>query len=177
MRSRARALTNIVSSHSAWGSSKRRMYTSIIVPDLDVAVVRSVPLIERFENVDLMLVEMKFQGNGHSAMISMLFDMNTHFWFQGHSKRHAISTVRPGTGDQLEPNSIRSEHTLSYGPERRRARCVQPPHLQILCRVARASDAGDRGGGLAPGPSGFLVLDISQTRHSRREAGACPSGW
>jgi len=30
-----------------------------------------------------------------SAMISMLFDMNTHFWFQGHSKRHAISTVRP----------------------------------------------------------------------------------
>src|SRR6516165_3338587 len=117
-------------------------------------------------------------------MISMLFDMNTHFWFQGHSKRHAISTVRPGTGDQLEPNSIRSEHTLSYGLERRRARCVQPPYLQILCRVARASDAGDRGGGWLGssnqivGPSGFLVLDISQTRHSRREAGACPSwGW
>src|SRR5262249_52442449 len=41
----------------------------------------------------------------------------------------------PSTGDQLEPNSIRSEHTLSYGPERRRAKCVQPPHLQILCRV------------------------------------------
>jgi hypothetical protein len=50
-------------------------------------------------------------------MISMLFDMNTHFWFKGHSKRHAISTVRPGTGDQLKPNAIRSEHTLSYGPE------------------------------------------------------------
>ena len=93
---------------------------SITVPDLDVAVVRSVPLIKRFENVDLMLVEMKFQGHGHSAMISMLFDMNTHFWFKGHSKRHAISTVRPGTGDQLKPNAIRSEHTLSYGPKRRR---------------------------------------------------------
>jgi hypothetical protein len=88
---------------------------SIIVPDLDVAVVRSVPLIKRFENVDLMLVEMKFQGHGHSAMISILFDMNTHFWFQSHSKRHAISTVRPGTGDQLEPNSIRSEHTHDAG--------------------------------------------------------------
>src|SRR5215831_12301492 len=64
---------------------------SIIVPDLDVAVVRSVPLIKRFENVDLMLVEMKFQGHGLSTMISMLFDMNTHFWFRGHSKRHAIN--------------------------------------------------------------------------------------
>ena len=52
---------------------------SVMAPDLDVAVVRSVPLIERFENVDLMPVEMKFQGHGHSAMISMLFDMNTHF--------------------------------------------------------------------------------------------------
>jgi hypothetical protein len=52
---------------------------SVVAPDLDVAVVRSVPLIERFENVDLMPVEMKFQGHGHSVMISMLFDMNTHF--------------------------------------------------------------------------------------------------
>jgi hypothetical protein len=26
-----------------------------------------------------MLPEMKFQGHGHSAMVSMLFDMNTHF--------------------------------------------------------------------------------------------------
>jgi AraC-like DNA-binding protein len=38
----------------------------------------------------------------------------------------------------------------SGGPERRRARCVQPPHLQILCRAARASDAGDRGRGSWP---------------------------
>jgi hypothetical protein len=47
----------------------------VVAPDLDVAVVRSVPLIERFENVDLMPTEIKFQGHGHSAMISMLFDM------------------------------------------------------------------------------------------------------
>jgi len=52
---------------------------SVIAPNLDVAIVRSVPLIERFENVDLMLPEMKFQGHGHSAIVSMLFDMNTHF--------------------------------------------------------------------------------------------------
>jgi hypothetical protein len=68
---------------------------SVIAPDLDVAVIRSVPLIERFENVDLMSAEMKFQGHGHSAMVSMLFDMNPHFWFQDHSKRHATSMVRP----------------------------------------------------------------------------------
>ena len=36
-------------------------------------------MIERFENVDLMPTEIKFQGHEHSAMISMLFDMNTHF--------------------------------------------------------------------------------------------------
>src|SRR5262249_21648696 len=39
------------------------------------------------------------------------------------------------------------------------ARCVQPPHLLILCRVAK--DAGDRGGNLAASnqilrPSGFF---------------------
>jgi hypothetical protein len=52
---------------------------SVTAPNLDVAIVRSVPLIEHFENLDLMLPEMKFQGHGHSAMVSMLFDMNTHF--------------------------------------------------------------------------------------------------
>ena len=52
-------------------------------PNLDVAVVRSVPLIERFENINLMPAEMKSPGQGHSAIVSMLFDMNPHFWFQG----------------------------------------------------------------------------------------------
>jgi hypothetical protein len=58
---------------------------AVMAPDLDVAVVRSVPLIERFENVDLMLAEMKSPRHGHSAMARMLLDVNTHFWFQGHS--------------------------------------------------------------------------------------------
>jgi hypothetical protein len=52
---------------------------SVIGPNLDVTIVRSIPLIEHLENVDLMLPEMKFQGHGHSAIYSMLFDMNTHF--------------------------------------------------------------------------------------------------
>jgi hypothetical protein len=40
-------------------------------PNLDIAVVRSVPLIERFENVNLMPAEMKSPGQGHSAIVSM----------------------------------------------------------------------------------------------------------
>jgi hypothetical protein len=59
------------------------VYASIMSPDLDVAVVRSVPLIELFENVNLMPAEMKSPGHRHSAMVSMLLDVNTHFWFQG----------------------------------------------------------------------------------------------
>jgi hypothetical protein len=50
--------------------------------DLDVAVVSSVPLIECFENINLMPAKMKSPGRGHSAMISMLLDVNTHFCFQ-----------------------------------------------------------------------------------------------
>jgi len=33
--------------------------------------------------VDLMLPEMKFRGHGYSAMVSMAFDMNTHFGSRG----------------------------------------------------------------------------------------------
>src|SRR6266576_51391 len=38
----------------------------------------------------------------------------------------------------------------SGGLERSRARYVQLPHPEVLCRVARASDAGDRGRGSWP---------------------------
>jgi hypothetical protein len=55
--------------------------------DLDVAVVSSVPLIECFENINLMPAKMKSPGRGHSAMISMLLDVNTHFGSRVHSKR------------------------------------------------------------------------------------------
>jgi hypothetical protein len=62
--------------------------------DLDVAVVRSVPLIECFENVNLMPAKMKSPGRGHSAMISMLLDVNTHFWFQGTFETNASSLAQ-----------------------------------------------------------------------------------
>jgi hypothetical protein len=60
-------------------------------PNLEVAVVSSVPLIERFENVNPMPAEMKSPGHGHSAMVSMLLDVNTHFWLQGTFEVNASS--------------------------------------------------------------------------------------
>jgi hypothetical protein len=62
--------------------------------DLDVAVVRSVPLIECFENINLMPAKMKSPGRGHSAIISMLLDVNTHFWFQGTFETNASSLAQ-----------------------------------------------------------------------------------
>jgi len=58
---------------------------TILAPDLDVAVVRPVPLVKRFKNLDLMPAETESSGHRHSAIVSMLLDVNTHFWFQGHS--------------------------------------------------------------------------------------------
>ena len=52
---------------------------SIMASDLDVAVVRPVPLVERLENVDLMPTETQSSGERCSAIISMLLDVNTHF--------------------------------------------------------------------------------------------------
>ena len=46
---------------------------SVSTSGLDVAIVRAVPLIERFQNVDLMPTEMKSPGHRQSAMVGMLF--------------------------------------------------------------------------------------------------------
>jgi hypothetical protein len=43
---------------------------SVSASALDVAVVRAVPLIERFENVDPMSTELKSPGHGQSAMVA-----------------------------------------------------------------------------------------------------------
>jgi hypothetical protein len=51
--------------------------TSVSAPDLEVSIVRAVPLIERFENVDLMPTEMKSPGHGHSAMATTLLCLNS----------------------------------------------------------------------------------------------------
>ena len=51
---------------------------TILAPDLDVAVVRSAPLIECFENIDPVPIEMKSPRHRHSAIRGMLLDLNAH---------------------------------------------------------------------------------------------------
>ena len=72
-------------------ATREDVQASVMSPNLDVAVVSSVPLIERFENVNLTPAEMKSPGHGHSAMVSMLLDVNTHFWLQGTFEVNASS--------------------------------------------------------------------------------------
>ena len=52
---------------------------TIVSPDLDVAVVRSAPLIECFENIDHPLpIEMKSPRHPHAVIRGMLLDLNAH---------------------------------------------------------------------------------------------------
>ena len=51
---------------------------TIVAPDLDVAVVRSAPLIECFENIDPVPIEMKSPRHRHAVIRGMLLDLNTH---------------------------------------------------------------------------------------------------
>ncbi len=51
---------------------------TIVAPDLDVAVVRSAPLIECFDNIDPVPIEMKSPRHRHSAIRGMLLDLNAH---------------------------------------------------------------------------------------------------
>ncbi len=49
---------------------------SVMAPDLDVAVVRSAPLIECFENIDPVPIEMKSPRHRHAVIRGMLLDLN-----------------------------------------------------------------------------------------------------
>ena len=51
---------------------------TIVSPDLDVAVVRSAPLIECFENIDPVPIEMKSPRYRHAVIRGMLLDLNAH---------------------------------------------------------------------------------------------------
>ena len=51
---------------------------TIVSPDLDVAVVRSAPLIECFENIDPVPIEMKSPRHRHAVIRGMLLDLNAH---------------------------------------------------------------------------------------------------
>jgi hypothetical protein len=69
------------------------------------------------------------------------------------------SSQAPGEGSRDPPDLPLECHTVGRGSRLQ----DEPPHLQILCSVARASDASDRGGALATfsqilEPSGFLDL-------------------
>jgi hypothetical protein len=52
---------------------------TIVTPDLDVAVVRSTPLIECFENIDRACIEMKSPRHRYAVIRGMLLDLNAHY--------------------------------------------------------------------------------------------------
>src|SRR5262249_16945944 len=60
------------------GSVEAKNIQTIIAPDLDVAVVRSAPLIECFENIDSVPIEMKSPRHRHAVIRGMLLDLNAH---------------------------------------------------------------------------------------------------
>jgi hypothetical protein len=68
---------------------------SIMAPDLDVAVVRPVPLVERLENLDLMPAETESSGDRHSAIVRMLLYVNTHFLVPESFERTCRGMFRP----------------------------------------------------------------------------------
>src|SRR5262245_55564630 len=64
-----------------------------MAPNFDVPVVGPVPLVQRLENLDLMPAETDASGARSSAIVRTLLDVDTHFWFQDPSKRHAAVRV------------------------------------------------------------------------------------
>jgi hypothetical protein len=138
---------------------------------------------------------MKFQGHGHSAMISMLFDMNTHFWFQ--VIRNDMPSVRSGpvlartraefhqvgAYPQFLINSLNEVSAFTHTFKRWTRKDARPDAYNRrtfrfcavwLKRVMHIAEAA-----LLPpiksfGPSEFLVLDISGRPHSMR--GGVPPG-
>src|SRR4029453_9017710 len=72
--------------------------------NLGVVVVRSVPLIERFENVNLMPAEMKSPGQGHSAIVSMA---RREYAFLAPSECFVSSVVKCCRGGFLARTSLR----------------------------------------------------------------------
>jgi hypothetical protein len=74
---------------------------TILAPDLDVAVVRSAPLIECFENIDPVPIEMKSPWHRHSAIRGMLLDLNAHDRGPVGPASSADIATRPITGEPL----------------------------------------------------------------------------
>ena len=87
------------------GFVKAKNIQTIVAPDLNVAVVRSAPLIECFENIDPVSIELKSRGHRHSAIRGMLLDLNAHDLDPLYSGRglYRVQTLqrRPSTGEPL----------------------------------------------------------------------------
>ena len=62
----------------AAGFVEAKNIQTIVATDLDAAVVRSAPLIECFENIDSVPIEMKSPRHRRSVIRGMLFDSNAH---------------------------------------------------------------------------------------------------
>src|SRR6516164_11276467 len=66
----------MISSHWSRISSKRRIYTTIMSSDVDVAIAGSVPLIHDLDDVDPTLAPIK--TSRRRSKIRMMFNLNTH---------------------------------------------------------------------------------------------------
>src|SRR6516164_3121152 len=124
---------------------------TIVAPDLDIAVVRSAPLIECFENIDSVPIEMKSPRHRHSVIRGMLFDLNAHDLGPSWSGRPTL----------LSNSELANDNKKSSSPSRDLALASPPSPLQTAAgcaaplpsrRVARSLLAGGgRPSGFRPG--------------------------
>jgi hypothetical protein len=86
-----------------------------MAPDLDVQVVRPVPLVERLENFYLMPAETESSGDRHSAIVRMLLYMNTHFLVPESFERTCRGIFSPlaARGARQQPSRMRRISVLS----------------------------------------------------------------
>ena len=71
---------------------------TIVSPDLDVSVVRSAPLIECFENIDPVPIEMKSPQHRHAVIRGMLPDLNAIRGMLLDLNAHDLGPSRSGRG-------------------------------------------------------------------------------
>ena len=94
---------------------------TIAAPDLDVAVVRSAPLIECFENIDSVPIEMKSPRHQHSVIRWMLFDLNAHDLGPSWSGRPTL------LNDSVRMTTKNRSWAKSFQGSRSRVTAIAPP--------------------------------------------------
>src|SRR5207302_835732 len=68
----------VVAASSAFADDDIMWCANVIEKRSNVAIIRSVPLIERFDDIDLTPIEIKSPGYRASAMVRMELSSNTH---------------------------------------------------------------------------------------------------